>query len=173
MDTVARIGKPAPDFALPDLDGKLHRLSEQRGVLVVLNFWSANCPWSQVGDEILAGMDLLKGENVRLWSIAANVDVPPEHIRVVAAERGIPLVLRDVDQSVIDQYEATTTPQVFLIDAEGVLRYKGAIDDSTFHQRIPTKQYLHDALSALIEGRHPDPEETPAYGCAVVRYIAE
>lgn len=173
MDPVAQVGKPAPDFAVPDLDGKIHRLSEQRGKIVVLNFWSANCPWSQVGDEILAGIELLKGRDVRLWSIAANVDETLEQKRVVAAERDLPLVLRDSDQSVVDQYEAVTTPHVFVIDPDGVLRYKGAIDDTTFRQRTPSKNYLQDALGALLVGRQPEIAETPTYGCAIVRYGAE
>ncbi|NIN98048.1 MAG: redoxin domain-containing protein, partial [Anaerolineae bacterium] len=41
MDTVAQLDQPAPDFSLPDLQGKLHRLAEMRGRIVLLSFWSA------------------------------------------------------------------------------------------------------------------------------------
>lgn len=167
------IGQPAPDFSLYDLEGKAHRLSEQRGTITVLNFWSANCPWAEVGDKVLAEMGSLKQVGVQLWSIAGNVDESPEQMRAVASERGLPIVLHDKDQRVIDLYGAMTTPHVFVVDGEGVLRYKGAIDDTSFRQRVSSKAYLLEALQALLEGRLPEVAEAPAYGCAIVRHLAE
>lgn len=172
MDSLATIGKPAPDFSLHDLHGKAHRLSDQRGTITVLNFWSANCPWAEVGDKILAEMELLGQESVQLWPIAGNVDESPELVRAMASERGLPFVLHDEDQRVINLYGAMTTPHVFVVDGAGVLRYKGAIDNTTFRQRTATKTYLHDALQALLEGRSLQEAETPAYGCAIVRHRA-
>ena len=52
MDTVIQLGQPAPDFELPDLQGQPHRLSELRGRVVVLNFWSAECPWAERADQV-------------------------------------------------------------------------------------------------------------------------
>jgi peroxiredoxin len=47
------IHKPAPPFTLPDLDGVLHSLEEQRGWIVLLNFWSAECSWCERTDPLL------------------------------------------------------------------------------------------------------------------------
>jgi peroxiredoxin len=170
MDTLVQVGKSAPDFSLPGLEGISHRLSDQRGMIVVLNFWSATCPWAQVADETIAAIDVLQDERIVLWPIASNVDETPEQIRDVAGERGLPIVLLDAGHSVADMYEAVTTPHVFVIDSEGVLRYRGSLDDTSFRQSSPTKNYLADAVSALLEGRDPTPAETPGYGCAIVRH---
>lgn len=165
-----QIGKPAPDFSLPDLDGTSNRLYDLRGKIVVLNFWSATCPWAQVADEAIAAIEVLRDERIVLWSIASNVDETPEQIRDVAEERGLPCVLLDTGYAVADMYEAVTTPHVFVVDAEGILRYRGSVDDRSFRQRSPTINYLADALSALLEGKEPATTETPGYGCAIVRF---
>jgi hypothetical protein len=57
-----------------------------------------------------------------------------------------------------------------VIDQAGLLRYQGAVDDVTFRQRTPTRYYLREAVEALLAGRQPQPQETPPYGCTVVRY---
>jgi peroxiredoxin len=170
MDTLVQVGQPAPDFSLPDLEGISNRLSDLRGTIVVLNFWSATCPWAQVADEAIAAIEVLRDERIVLWPIASNVDETPEQIRDVAKERGLPFVLLDAGHAVADLYEAVTTPHVFVVDAEGILRYRGSVDDTSFRQRSPTKNYLADVLSALLEGREPAPTETPGYGCAIVRF---
>jgi hypothetical protein len=72
-----------------------------------------------------------------------------------------------------DAYEAQTTPHLFVVDASGILRYRGAFDDVTFRQRTPTKFYLRDAVSAVLENRLPDPAETAPFGCAIVRFVLE
>jgi len=65
-------------------------------------------------------------------------------------------------------YGAVTTPHVFVIGADGVLRYTGAPDDVGFRMRTPTRAYLAQAVEALLDGREPDPAETPPFGCALV-----
>lgn len=87
------------------------------------------------------------------------------------AERGIDFVLQDLDCKVANDYAAQTTPHAFVIDAGGVLRYQGAVDDVTFRKRNPERFYVADALLALLDGRLPDVQETPAYGCSIIRHI--
>jgi hypothetical protein len=103
------------------------------------------------------------------WPIASNSDETTETIRQSAAEHALPLVLRDVGHRVADEYEALTTPQFFVIDSAGILRYSGALDDVTFRQRTPTRAYLKEAVEAVLAGESPEPTQTPAYGCALVR----
>jgi|LGOV01.1.fsa_nt_gb hypothetical protein len=69
-----------------------------------------------------------------------------------------------------DLYSAVTAPHFFDIDEKGVLRYRGAPDDTSFRQREPTAHYLKDAVEALLNGRDPNPAETAGYGCAIVRH---
>lgn len=170
MDTVTRVNAPAPHFELRDLDGKPHSPEQERGRLLVLNFWSAECPWSARADAQLRSLLEEWGEGVQLWSIASNVNEDQASMRSAASERGLQVVLRDEDQTVADRFDAQTTPHFYVIDQEGILRYKGALDDTTFRKREPEQSYLADAVGALLAGELPDPSETAGYGCAIVRH---
>jgi hypothetical protein len=88
-----------------------------------------------------------------------------------ARARRLPTVLIDADHVVADLYKAITTPHVFLVDREGLLRYRGAVDDVTFRQRKATRFFLEEAVEALLENRLPAVQETPPYGCTIVREI--
>ncbi len=171
MDTLIPIGSVVPLFTLPDLKGNLHRLGDERGRWVLLNFWSAECPWCRYADEQVAQI-LAPWEGIVWWSLAVNANEPPDLLAREAERRGLPLVLHDAQRKVADLYGAQTTPHFFLVDPQGVLRYRGALDDATFRQRQPTRFYLRQALEALMSGRNPEIAETPPYGCAIVRYAS-
>jgi peroxiredoxin len=165
------INQPAPDFALPDLEGRIHRLSDYRDRIVILNFWSCECPHSERGDaQILSRLPHL-GPDVLLLSIAANRNEPAEALDQAARARGLPTVLLDADQAVADAYSAQTTPHIFVLDRAGRLRYRGALDDVTYRQRAPARVFLDEVVGALLEGRDPPLTETPAYGCTIVREL--
>jgi hypothetical protein len=175
MDTSSQIlslpiGKPVPCFNLPDISGVAHSLDEFLGRILLLNFWSAECPWSERADRVLVHLLAGWGSQVNLLTIASNANEPLDLIRQVAGERGLPLVLHDASHVIADLYGAQTTPHLYMIDADGILRYQGAFDDVTFRQRTPVRFYLKDAVDALLEGKLPDPAQTQAYGCAIVRF---
>lgn len=172
MATVIEIGQQAPGFSLPDLEGDSHALADYRGQVVVINFWSAECPWAKRADQGLLPLLEDWGEKAALLTIAANANEPADLLARVAEERGLPFVLRDEDQRVADQYGAKTTPHLFVIDPEGSLRYQGAWDDVTFRRREPTRNYLQRAVQDVLNGREPDVPETPPYGCTLVRHTA-
>jgi hypothetical protein len=69
----------------------------------------------------------------------------------------------------VKHYGAVTTPHFFVVDENGVLRYKGALDDITFRQKIATESYLLDSIANLLNGKEPHPTETPGYGCAIFK----
>ena len=170
MDNVIQTGQPAPDFQLPTLHGKiLHRSGAGEGLLI-LNFWSAECPWAQRADRELHKYLHAWGDRVVWWSIASNQNESHELLEKVASERSLPVVLHDRQHQVADLYGAKTTPHLFVIDAGGFLRYQGALDDVTFRQREPRRFFLQQAVEALLAGRQPDPDQTPAYGCTIVRH---
>jgi peroxiredoxin len=170
MDTVVKVGEPVPNFTLIDLHGKQHSLMDFRGRVVIINFWSAECPWSARTDEKMKDLLAEWDEHVLLVTIAPNASEPLEILKNVAVERSLNIVLPDPDQQVASLFEAHTTPHVFLIDEQGVLRYQGAFDDATFRQRSPKKHYLQDALNAVMNEEEPAPSMTIPYGCAIVRY---
>ncbi len=170
MDPITAIGTTAPSFVLKDLAGVSHLLEEWRDRLTILNFWSAECPWVERADRELLSYLAGWGERVHLVSIASNQNERLDLLRSVAAQRGLPLVLRDIDHHVADLYGAETTPHLFVVDSEGLLRYQGALDDVTFRQHTPTRAYLRQAVEALLAGGAPETLVTPAYGCSIVRY---
>jgi thiol-disulfide isomerase/thioredoxin len=167
------INGTAADFELPDLEHRPHRLSDLRGHMVVVNFWSCECPQSERTDAQLKELASDTDDSPELLSIASNRNESPQAISSVARARGLPTVLLDAQHEVADLYGAQTTPHVFVIDAEGILRYRGAVDDVTFRQRNASRFYLREALDALRRGEPPAVPETPAYGCSIVRETLE
>lgn len=163
--------QPAPDFELPDLHGRLHRPCDHRGKIVIINFWSAECPHSARTDGLILG--LLEGWHgeVKLLSIAANQNESVQIMEEAAKARRVPNVLIDAQHIVADQYEAMTTPHIFVLDRGGILRYRGAVDDVTFRRREASQFFLREAVEALLKGKIPELNETPAYGCTIVREI--
>jgi peroxiredoxin len=164
------INHPAPEFTLPDLDDRIHMLSDYRGRIVIVNFWSAECPHSERFDADITACLPQWGADVALLSVASNANESDEMLAVAARLRKIPVLLRDADQTVADRYEAQTTPHAFLIDRKGILRYRGAVDDVAFRQREPTRFYLQEAVEALLADHLPDVTEVKPFGCTIVRY---
>jgi peroxiredoxin len=171
MDPIAALHQPAPNFSLPGLDGRIYKLEDQLGKLVIIDFWSAECPWTERADQILLGYLREWGEDVTLWSIASNANEPVDLVKKVAEQRGLPLLLLDQENRIADLYGAQATPYLFVVDENGYLRYQGALDDVTFRRRVPTRKYLYEAVEAIRSGRKPDPDYTPGYGCAIVRRL--
>ena len=166
-----QLNEPAPDFELPDLDGKLHRLNDYRGKIVIVNFWSCECPHSERTDRSTMACLVQWGGEVEMLSIAANRSESISSVAEAANARRLPRVLIDAEHVVADLYEAVATPHVFVVDRDGSLRYRGAVDDVTFRQRTAARFFLEEAAEALLEGHLPTLTETLAYGCAIVREI--
>ena len=166
-----QLDQPAPDFELPDLQCTPHKLSDYRGKIVVIDFWSAECPHSERTDQVL--LKLLESWNgeVVMLAVAANRNESRQMVEEAATTRRLPTVLVDGQQVVTALYAAVTTPHVFVVDREGILRYRGAVDNLTFRQRTATRFFLQEAVEALRKGQLPELTETPAYGCAIIREI--
>ena len=169
MDPVAAIGELAPDFVLHDLDGVPHRLSERRGKIIVLHFWSADCPQCERLDGRIALLRAGWIDRVQVWWIAPNDNEDDGSLRRAARRQAGGAVLRDAGQVIADRYGARTTPHLFVIDAKGILSYAGAPDDVSLRQRVATRNYLGEAVQALLRDERPDPASTAPFGCAIVR----
>ena len=167
--SILSTGNPAPEFSIPDLNGQLHSLEEFRGKVLIFNFWSAECPWSERVDTALLDHLHAWGQGVQLAAVASNKNEPAAMLARTAVTRGIPLVLHDPNQILADLYGAITTPHFFVVDQEGILRYQGAYDDVNFRQRSPTRAYLPGVVNALLARREPPLTEMPSFGCTIVR----
>jgi peroxiredoxin len=165
---IIQTGAAAPNFHLPDLEGQMHALEDWRGRIVIVNFWSAECPWAEEADRELLSHLPAWGDAVVLMPVASNQNETLSQLRQAAAQRGLPHLLLDQKGHAADSYGAQTTPHLFVIDPQGIVRYQGAFNDRTFRQRTPTRAYLREAVEALLDGRSPDPDTTQPYGCALV-----
>ena len=77
-------------------------------------------------------------------------------------------VLKDEGNIIADRYHASVTPEVFLIDSEGVLQYHGRIDDSRDTSGISSRD-LMNALDSMLEGTEITTKEAKAFGCSIKR----
>ena len=166
-----QLNQPAPDFELPDLQGRMHNLSGYRGRIVIVNFWSAECAYSVRTDGMLSKWLTRWGSDVTSLAVAMNRNESIEMWEAAATARGNLPVLHDAKLVVTDLYRVEITPHVHVIDRAGILRYRGAVDDVTFRQRVATRFFVEEAVEALLAGKRPEISETPAYGCAIVREI--
>jgi peroxiredoxin len=163
------INRLAPDFELRGLDGSIHRLSDYRGRIVVVNFWSMDCPHVTRTDALILAAMKRWGEDVVLLAIASNANESLSALENASRSRGLPTVLIDAKQEAADAYAAQVTPEVHVIDREGVVRFHGPADDVSFCQRVATRSYVEDAVDALLAGELPAVTEVPAFGCTIIR----
>ncbi|HEX9011877.1 MAG TPA: hypothetical protein VF813_00110, partial [Anaerolineaceae bacterium] len=141
-----------------------------RGRIVLLSFWSAECPWVERVDRSLAALLPDWGERVVYLPVDSNVNESPDLLRKTAGERGLSPVLWDADSALAATFGVEINPHFFLFDERGLLRYQGAFDDINFRQRTPTRNYVQEAVTALMAGRAPETDRTPPYGCTIVRF---
>lgn len=166
----AELNQPAPDFTLATLDGDTHQLSDYRGQIVVVDFWSAECPISREYDAYFNDfVERFEDEDVVLLAIDSNA-YDDATIADAHDERDLDFpVLRDAGNEIADEYGATTTPHAFVVDREGILRFRGHVDDRSWEQKTTTTDYLTAVVEALLAGEEPPVTEQPAYGCAINR----
>jgi peroxiredoxin len=169
--TVA-IGEPAPTFALPDTEGAIHEPGDAPATVVV--FTCNHCPYALAWhDRIVALAQDYAERGVRVLAINPNdaARYPRDSLeamrtRVQGGEfDGVPY-LRDESQAIARAYDAETTPDVFVLDAAGLLRYRGA-PDGDYEDPSQRAAHLRDALDALLDGRDPELTQTPPVGCSI------
>jgi cytochrome c biogenesis protein CcmG, thiol:disulfide interchange protein DsbE len=120
--TIARVGSPAPNVSLIALDGGSHDLSQDRGKVVLLNFWATWCiPCRTEMPELQGLADDLQGESFAMLTIDLQEDVAT--IGPFRRELGLRLpVLLDEEGNVTRSYGVRALPATFLIDRNGILR---------------------------------------------------
>jgi len=162
-------------FALPGTDGATHRTEEFAGAPVFgVIFHCNHCPYAQAWeDRLIAAQRDYAARGVRFVLINANdpAKYPADdftHMRSRAEEKAYPFpYLFDETEETARAYGATRTPEVFLFDDRGVLRYHGAPDDNYEDPAAVQHHYLRDAIDALLGGRMPATAQTKPVGCTI------
>ncbi len=177
---MAEIGQKAPDFTLTGADGKEYSLSDFKGKYIVLEWINFDCPFvkNQYGTN---NMQTLQSQYVKkgvVWlSICSSAPGKQGNFTGEALDHRIASVksmatayLVDADGKVGRMYGAKTTPDMYIINPEGMLIYAGGIDDtpSTKPSELEgAHNYVSAALDAAMNGKPVSNAVTASYGCAV------
>ncbi len=174
------VGEKAPDFSLPSIEGETQALEYFRGSIVVLEWINHDCPFVRKFYTTGNMQELQKKyseKNVVWLSICSSAPGKQGHFSIEEWQRrqqkagaNPTAVLLDEDGKVGRAYNARTTPHMFVIDAEGILRYKGGIDDrpqASAASLEGARNYVVEALDALLAGEPVALTESRPYGCSV------
>ena len=174
--TMLELGTRAPDFSLPDTDGRIVSFADYRDAPALLVMFICNhCPYVQHVRHELArvGKDYL-GRGVAMVAINSNdvrayPDDRPERMKEEKELVGYPFpYLFDESQEVAKAYGAACTPDFYVFDRERRLQYRGQLDDSRPGNRIPvTGKDLRAALDAVLAGRAVSSAQQPSIGCNI------
>jgi peroxiredoxin len=174
------VGQPAPAFTVTDTDGKQHALADFAGKTVVLEWTNHECPFvakhygagnmqAQQKAATAAGVVWL---TVNSSAPGKQGNVSPERARELMAESGWAGTAYTFDPTGVTgrAYGARTTPHMYVIDGDGVLRYMGGIDSNPSADQADISgatQYVRVALDQMAAGQAVADSNTRPYGCGI------
>ncbi len=176
----AEVGAPAPAFTLPDTEGNTYTLEDLQGKFVVLEWLNFGCPYVQ-RHYSTGNMPALQTEFTEkdvIWlSIVSSAPgkqghYPPDEMNAQNEKMGgsQTAILLDPEGKVGKMYGAMTTPHMYVINPEGMLIYKGGIDDKPGARAADTKSannYVRAALKQAMNGEEVSVKTARPYGCSV------
>lgn len=180
LTSAATIGEKAPDFSLVGSDGKTYELKNLKGKTVVLEWFNEGCPFvvkhystnnmqalqKKYTEKGVAWFTVLSSAPGKQGYVTADQFEKDRKRLKMASTAG----LLDPTGEVGKRFGAKTTPHLFIINAQGVLVYQGAVDDnsSTDPETVSkAKSYVAPALDALLSGKPVPKSTTKPYGCSI------
>ena len=173
------VGLPAPDFTGTDINGKTIKLSDYKGKIVVIESYNPDCPYCHNQYKTGAMQALQKDLNAKgvVWLLVDSVNPGNfSHLTHAQARQEMAGKKMDVTAWIDDSsgtighlYGMETTPDMYVINKDGILVYEGAIDDQPdpFHNPFTANNYVRDAVDDLLAGKPIQVSETKPYGCSV------
>jgi peroxiredoxin len=172
----AKLGEKMPNLTFKDDKGKAYRLYElEKQKAIVLVFVSFECP---VSNSYLAPLSEMAKEfsrfGVTIWGLTTSEDDTPAEIAKSAKHFDLAFpVFKDERLKAADALKAEYTPEVFVLDANFTLRYRGRIDNM-YSERLKkhkeiTEHNLRQTLAELVTGRPVSTRATQAIGCKIYR----
>jgi peroxiredoxin len=173
------VGQQAPNFTLTDINGNKHTLSDYtaKGHTVVLEWFNPDCPFvkkhyrDDTGTMLKIQQDM-KGEKVT-WLLINSGKKGHSTTGVDRNKKAVDAwgitapVLLDESGTVGTSYNAKRTPEMYIINAQGVLAYHGAIDNRSDAAAPGDVNYVRNALQQVLAGETVTTTTTKAYGCSV------
>ena len=176
----AEIGKPAPAFTLPTCESKSVSLSDYKGKVVVLEWTNYSCPFvvKHYGSGNMQKLQADAAAKGVVWlSICSSAPNQQGHATPADALKACTEKNSAATAYLIDEsgatgraYGAKRTPEMYVINADGILVYQGAIDDkkSVDPADIATaKNLVAAAIDETLAGKPVSTPETEAYGCSI------
>lgn len=174
------VGSPAPAFTLTDTKGKQHNLADYKGKYVVLEWVNLGCPFVKKHYEsgnmqatqkkaVDKGVVWLSVNSSAKWK-QGNMSPAAWNDEIAGRKMSSTAVLLDESGEVGKTYGAKTTPHMYIINPNGVLIYKGAIDDKPTTNKDTIAGARNHVLAALDEslaGKPVSTASTTPYGCSV------
>lgn len=165
-----------PDIAsveLKTIDNAPVNLNSDVEKLKVFIFMSPECPLCISYSKVLLDMnDHFKSAGVLFFAIYPGTYYTPEQIKEFQLEYDFYLeTYLDPTSEFAKLFNATVTPEVFLLSKKGEVMYSGAIDDWAFapgkKRQVTEKRYLENAINQVLAGEIPEPSQTEAIGCYI------
>ena len=172
-----RVGQKVSSFSLKDTRGQAVSLDEFKGKkAVVVFFIGTECP---INNNFMPTLAELHSEyapkGVQFLAINSNQLDTPERVKEHARKYGIPFpVLKDQGNEVADQFGARRTPEAFVVDETGAVRYQGRIDDQFgvgYKRAKPTRRDLAVAIDDVLAGKPVSQPVTEVSGCIIARSV--
>lgn len=165
------IGATIDDFTLPDGDGKDHSLNSLKGKNgSVLIFVATKCPVSNAYNERMEKLAQdFKARGINVIGINSNVAETAEAVKAHAASNNLTFpILKDAGNKVADRLGATVTPEVYFLDGNNKLLYRGRIDNAKDASQVNSSE-LRDAIEAVLAGKPVAKTTASAFGCTIKR----
>ncbi len=165
----------AVDFKLQDFRGAWHQLDEVKDrKFVVLAFLGTECPLAnQYAPRLAELARSYEKKGVVFFGVDSNPQDAPSELARFAKDCDLPFAfLKDVGNELADRLGVERTPEVFVLDADRVVRYRGRVDDQFglgIHRPAPTRRDLAAALDDLVAGRAVATSRTEPVGCKIGR----
>ena len=169
------LGDPVPAFTLTDTSGATHTVpADPAPAATVLVVTCNHCPYVIAWNPRLRAVaEDYAPRGVRVLAINANdasrypADSPAAMARFVRDQSWPIPYLYDESQEVARAYGAERTPEIFLFDKGGTLRYHGTVDDNYDDPAAVKAPYLREALEAVLAGKEPSTAEITPVGCTI------
>ena len=169
-----RPGDTVPNFSGVDHNGNTVDLESLKGNIVVLEWFNNECPFvvkHYKNGDMNSLADRYKDKGVKWIAVNSTSGKTEQDMKAIASEWNInrPILL-DKSGDIGKTFGARNTPAMYIIDKEGKLAYRGAIDDKPDPKPesiSSSKNYVSQALDELLAGKPVSQPETKAYGCSV------
>jgi len=165
-----KLGGKAGDFTLQDLDGRVVTFADLKGPITVVTFISTICPISNAYNDRMNNLfKEYSAKGIKFIFVNANSNESAGDVRGHAKDVGFEFpVYKDPRNVAADRFGASVTPESYVIDSSGTIRYHGQVDDNRNAARVRTAG-LRMALDAVLAGKPVQLQETKAFGCTIKR----